>query len=185
VPIPTVFLDSSGVFVFPNGRASARHSAPRRDVPAAALAAAEPRAKKIPRPGEPFRPQTTNSGGWDLLNLVLTEAGVELSTATLTRSAELHLYHQASNLWRPSQTMSGRRWRRACPGAIGSSSCSERPTAKLRHLFERVRLIYAVDALFDSCDEGVEKPDPRSSTCARATGSSAGHHDPRRRPVSR
>jgi putative hydrolase of the HAD superfamily len=31
----------------------------------------------------------------------------------------------------------------------------------LRHLFERVGLIDAVDALFDSCDEGVEKRDPR------------------------
>ena len=45
---------------------------------------------------------------------------------------------------------------------------------KLRHLFERVGLIDAVDALFDSCDEGVEKPDPRFFNIAlERTGSTS------------
>ena len=37
--------------------------------------------------------------GWTYFNLVLTEAGVTLSDATAAALAELHVYHQAFNLW--------------------------------------------------------------------------------------
>jgi putative hydrolase of the HAD superfamily len=161
VQIRTVFLDAGGVLVYPNwSRVSetlARHGVA---VPAPALADAEPRAKKRLDVGETIQATNDQQRGWTYFNLVLTEAGIELSTATEDALAELHIYHQASNLWetvpdevRPALAALRRRGHRL---VVVSNA-----NGKLRHLFERVGLIDAVDALFDSCDEGVEKPDPR------------------------
>ena len=159
--IRTVLLDAGGVLVYTNwSRVSetlARHGVA---VPAAALADAEPRAKKRLDVGETIQATNDQQRGWTYFNLVLTEAGIELSTATADALAELHAYHQTSNLWetvpdevRPALATLRRRGHRL---VVVSNA-----NGKLRHLFERVGLIDAVDALFDSCDEGVEKPDPR------------------------
>jgi len=161
VPIQTVFLDAGGVLVFPNwSRVSetlARHGV---TVSAQALSEAEPRAKKRLDVGETIQATNDRERGWTYFNLVLAEAGVALSPATADALAELHIYHQTSNLWetvpddvRPALArLRGRGYR-----LVVVSNANGR----LRHLFERVGLSGAVDALFDSCDEGVEKPDPR------------------------
>ena len=161
MPIRTVFLDAGGVLVFPNwSRVSEALARRGVMVPAAALAAAEPRAKKHLDQGATIQATNDQQRGWTYFNLVLTDAGVELSTATADALAELHRYHQTSNLWetvaddvRPALATLRARGHRL---VVVSNA-----NGKLRHLFERVRLIDAVDALFDSCDEGVEKPDPR------------------------
>lgn len=161
MPIRTVFLDAGGVLVFPNwtrvSDALARHGVA---VPAARLAAADPLGKKRLDRGEHIQVTTDQQRGWTYFNLVLTEAGVELSTATADALSELNEYHRTSNLWetvpadvRPAlAALRGRGYR-----LVVVSNANGR----LRHLFERLGLAEAVDALFDSCDEGVEKPDPR------------------------
>jgi len=161
VLIRTVFLDAGGVLVFPNwsrvSAALARHGVA---VPASALADADPRAKKRLDNGEMIQATNDHQRGWTYFNLVLTEAGVELSTATADALAELHRYHQTSNLWEtvPDEVRPALAALRARGHRIVVVSNAN---GKLRHLFERVGLIESVDALFDSCDEGVEKPDPR------------------------
>ena len=99
MPIQTVFLDAGGVLVNPNwSRVSLALAGHGVSVAAAALAAAEPRAKKrldtaaIQATPEPQR-------GWTYFDLVLTEAGIALSDATAAAVADLHAYHQQFNLW--------------------------------------------------------------------------------------
>src|SRR5205823_9666064 len=100
VPIQTVFLDAGGVLVWPNwtriSETLARHGV---EVAAPMLAAAEPVAKKRLDNGETIRATNDRQRGWTYFNLVLEEAGVPLSPATADALAELHAYHQQSNLW--------------------------------------------------------------------------------------
>jgi putative hydrolase of the HAD superfamily len=155
VPIQTVFLDAGGVLVFPNwsrvSDALARHGV---IVPPAVLAAADPHGKKRLDHGDHIQATNDQQRGWTYFNLV------ELSDATAAGLRELNEYHQTANLWetvpddvRPALETLRRRGYRL---VVVSNA-----NGRLRHLFERVGLIDAVDALFDSCDEGVEKPDPR------------------------
>src|SRR6476646_5412336 len=74
----------------------ARHGV---SVPAAALAAAEPRAKRELDTGETIRVTNDQQRGWTYFNLVLAAAGVPLSDHTDAALAELHRYHQEFNLW--------------------------------------------------------------------------------------
>jgi putative hydrolase of the HAD superfamily len=156
-----VFLDAGGVLVFPNwtrvSEALARHGV---TVPASTLADADPPAKKRLDRGETIQVTNDQQRGWTYFNLVLTEAGVELSDATAKALAELHEYHQTSNLWEtvPDEV---RPALAALRGRGHRLVVVSNANGRLRHLFERVGLAGAVDALFDSCDEGVEKPDPR------------------------
>ena len=100
MPIQTVFLDAGGVLVNPNwsrvSDALGRHGVA---VPAATLAAAEPRAKKRLDTGDTIQATNDQQRGWTYFNLVLTEAGIPLSDATAAALAELHTYHQTHNLW--------------------------------------------------------------------------------------
>ena len=100
MPIQTVFLDAGGVLVNPNwSRVSdglRRHGV---DVSSAILAAAEPRAKKRLDTGDTIKATNDQQRGWTYFNLVLTEAGIPLSSATAAALAELHAYHQTHNLW--------------------------------------------------------------------------------------
>jgi HAD superfamily hydrolase (TIGR01509 family) len=161
MPIQTVFLDAGGVLVNPNwSRVSetlARHGV---EASAAALAVAEPRAKKRIDTGETIRATTDQQRGWTYFNLVLTEAGVTLSDATAAALAELHIYHQTHNLWEtvPDEVLpalaalrdSGRRL------VVLSNT-----NGTLHRAFDRLGLTRAFDVIFDSFNEGVEKPDPR------------------------
>ena len=164
--IETVFLDAGGVLVYPNWyRVSdtlCRHGV---QVPAAVLRAAEPHAKKRIDCGETIQATNDQQRGWTYFNLVLERAGVELDGRTDAALAELHEYHRQHNLWetvgdevRPALTV------------LRSSGCRlvvvSNANGTLHKAFTRLGIHGAFDAVFDSCDEGVEKPDPRFFTLA-------------------
>lgn len=173
--IQTVFLDAGGVLVHPNwGRVSdtlARHGV---GISSAALAAAEPRAKKQIDTGDLIDATNDVQRGWTYFNLVLTSAGVPLSDATAAALDELHRYHAVSNLWES-----------VTPGALEALAALRsgrrrlvvvsNSNGTLRTVFARVGLLDAFDVVLDSCDEGVEKPDPRFFALAlERSGASAG-----------
>jgi putative hydrolase of the HAD superfamily len=161
VSIQTVFLDAGGVLVNPNWvRVSAALASHGVAASADQLAAAEPRAKRRLDSGDTIQATNDEQRGWTYFNLVLTEAGVPLSDATHATLAELHAYHQQFNLWetvpdnvRP--TLAALRARGLRLAVVSNAN------GTLHRVFARLDLTSAVDALFDSCDEGIEKPDPR------------------------
>jgi HAD superfamily hydrolase (TIGR01509 family) len=161
VPIQTVFLDAGGVLVNPNwSRISETLGRRGVTVSAAVLAAAEPRAKKRLDTGETIHATNDQQRGWTYFNLVLTEAGIPLSDATAAALAELHTYHQTFNLWetvpdevRPSLAALRARGFRLVVLSNANGT--------LHRAFDRLGLASAFDVIFDSHDEGVEKPDPR------------------------
>jgi HAD superfamily hydrolase (TIGR01509 family) len=161
MPIQTVFLDAGGVLVNPNwSRVSDVLAGHGVDVSPATLAAGEPRAKKRLDTGDTIAVTTDQQRGWTYFNLVLTEAGVALSAATSAALAELHVYHQTHNLWetvpdevRPSLAALRARGFRLVVLSNANGT--------LHRAFERLGLTTAFDVIFDSHDEGVEKPDPR------------------------
>ena len=163
-----MFLDAGGVLVWPNweriSRTLARHGV---NVTAEALAAAEPRAKKRLDTGETIQATNDRQRGWTYFNLVLAEAAIALSPATDAALTELHDYHQRANLWElvPADVR---------PGLVALRGCGVKlvvvsnANGRLHHLFERLNLLDAFDYVFDSHDEGVEKPDPRYFAIALA-----------------
>ena len=159
--IQTVFLDAGGVLVNPNWlRVSAALATHGVDVSADRLGAAEPHAKRRLDTGDTIRTTNDQQRGWTYFNLVLAEAGVPLSAATDAGLRELHAYHQEFNLWetvpdgvRPAlAALRGKGFRLVVLSNANGT---------LRRMFTRLNLASAVDVLFDSCEEGVEKPDPR------------------------
>ena len=161
MPIQTVFLDAGGVLVNPNWiRVSAALADRGVVVSAAALSAAEPHAKKRLDTGDTIRATNDHQRGWTYFNLVLGEAGVALSDATDDALAELHVYHQQFNLWETvfedtKPTLAALRARGFRLAVVSNAN------GTLHRAFARLGLTDAVDAVFDSCDEGIEKPDPR------------------------
>ena len=161
MPIQTVFLDAGGVLVNPNwSRVSetlARHGV---QAGAAALAAAEPAAKKRIDTGETIKATNDRQRGWTYFNLVLTEAGVALSDATAAALAELHVYHEQFNLWEsvPEEVIPSLAALRAAGFKLVVVSNAN---GALHRAFDRLGRSSAVDVIVDSFLEGVEKPDPR------------------------
>ena len=159
--IQTVFLDAGGVLVNPNwsriSEGLARHGVA---VPAATLAAAEPRAKKRLDSGDTIQATNDQQRGWTFFNLVLSEAGVALREATAAALAELHVYHQTHNLWEtvPDEVRPSLAALRRCGFRLVVLSNAN---GTLHRAFDRLGLTGAVDVIFDSFNEGVEKPDPR------------------------
>ena len=159
--IETVFLDAGGVLVYPNWTRIAE-ALTRRDVPVdpAALAAAEPRAKKQIDTGQVIQATNDAQRGWTYFNLVLTAAGVPLSDATADALAELHSYHRTHNLWETvapdvPPVLAALRARGLRLVVVSNAN------GTLHRAFDRVGLTPLLDVVFDSFVEGVEKPDPR------------------------
>ena len=161
VTIETLFLDAGGVLVFPNwtriSDTLARHGV---QVDAAALAAADPRAKQRLDLGDTIQATNDSERGWLYFNLVLTEAAVPLSERTQAALDELHTYHMASNVW---ETVP-----RDVPAALERFRASglrlvvvSNANGTLHTVFDRLGLAGRVDVMLDSFHEGVEKPDPR------------------------
>lgn len=159
--IETVFLDAGGVLVFPNWT-RVSDALTRRDVAvtAGALAAADPRARRQLDNGGTVNATNDAGRGWLYFNLVLTEAGIPLSPATDAALEELHEYHRQTNLWElvpagvvPALTA----LREAGHRLVVVSNANGTLCAK----FDRLGLTPHVDCVLDSCDFGVEKPDPR------------------------
>jgi HAD superfamily hydrolase (TIGR01509 family) len=161
VPIQTVFLDAGGVLVWPNwdrvATTLARHGV---SVSVEALTAAEPHAKKRLDTGATIQATNDRQRGWTYFNLVLTEAGVALTDATAAALAELHDYHERANLWESASD-------EVLPALAALRAQGFRlvvvsnANGRLHHLLDRLGLTAAFDAVFDSHEEGVEKPDPR------------------------
>ena len=157
----TLFLDAGGVLVFPNWtRVSGVLSKHHVHVGAAALAVAEPLAKQRIDVDATIGATDDQQRGWLYFNLVLTQAGVVLSEQTDAALAELQAYHATQNLWEtvPTDVVPALDRLRELGLRIAVISNAN---GTLRTMFDRVGLAPHVDAVLDSREEGVEKPDPR------------------------
>ena len=98
--VRTLLLDAGGVLVRPNfARVAEALRARGVRVEAAALAAAEPLAKKeLDRPSSPGF-STDAERGWHYFNLVLSRAGIARSAATDAALVELKAWHDQHCLW--------------------------------------------------------------------------------------
>lgn len=159
--IETVFLDAGGVLVNPNwdrvADALARHGV---EVTPAALEAAEPHAKRQLDTGTAIQATSDSTRGWLYFNLVLEHAGLRVSDRTAAALQELAEYHARFNLWEsvPADVPDALDRLRAAGRRLAVVSNAN---GTLRAHFARLGLAGRFDVLIDSCDEGVEKPDPR------------------------
>jgi putative hydrolase of the HAD superfamily len=159
--LSTVFLDAGGVLVYPNWtRISAALAKQGVVVAPEALARAEPAAKK--QIDERTTVATTDdaSRGWQYFDLLLTAAGVPLSSQTESALAELRAYHRERNLWElvpdrvaPAlQALVDMQLRLAIVSNANGTLCA--------HL-DRLGISRYAHCVLDSHEHGVEKPDPR------------------------
>ena len=157
----TVFLDAGGVLLFPNWmRVEAALAVQGVHVSAGELARAEPRARKQLDDQRTIGTTTDASRGWLFFDLILDQAGIPRSPQTSAALSELHAYHRANNLWelvpegvRPALTA----LREHGLTLVVVSNAN----GTLRAHMDRIGLAQYFDVVIDSCDEGVEKPDPR------------------------
>jgi putative hydrolase of the HAD superfamily len=159
--LQTVFLDAGGVLLFPNWtRVSAALANHAVSVSADALAAAEPRARKQLDDRRTIGTTTDAGRGWLFFDLILEQAGIPRSPATAAALTVLHAYHQANNLW--EFVPAGVRPALAALREHGLQLVVvSNANGTLRKHMDRIGLAGDVDIVIDSCDEGVEKPDPR------------------------
>jgi HAD superfamily hydrolase (TIGR01509 family) len=159
--LTTVFLDAGGVLMFPNwSRIEQAMAAQGVRVSAEALSRAEPKARQQLDDGRMIGTTTDAGRGWLFFDLILEQAGISRSEATAAALTELHAYHQANNLWefipegvRPALTALRRRGLKLTVVSNANGT--------LRAHMRRIGLDALVDIVIDSCEEGVEKPDPR------------------------
>ncbi len=149
------------MLVFPNWqRVSAALAAHGVEVTPAALAAAEPHAKRVLDVPEQVRHSNDSQRGWTYFNLLLAQAGIDRSPATDRALEELHAYHAEHNLWElvPDDVVPAleRLRRRAARMVVVSNA-----NGRLHVMLERLGLARFFDLMLDSQVEGVEKPDPR------------------------
>jgi HAD superfamily hydrolase (TIGR01549 family) len=129
-------------------------------VSAAALAAAEPLAKRDIDHASIIRTTDDSQRGWAYFNNVLRHANVTLCDATENALAEMREYHGSHNLWEyvpadvPPTLEAFRRLGLKLVVVSNANGC-------LRRLFDRVGLTGYFDVVLDSHEWGVEKPDPR------------------------
>jgi HAD superfamily hydrolase (TIGR01509 family) len=168
VPLETVFLDAGGVLVFPNWRrvseTLARHGV---RVDADTLARAEPHARRRLDDQQVVGATTDTSRGWLFFDLILAHAGIPKSDRTAAALEELHVYHQAQNLWElvPANvvpTLSALKSRGLTLVVVSNANGT-----LLQHM-DRLDLARWFDCVIDSCDVQVEKPDPRIFQIAMA-----------------
>ncbi len=161
MPLKTVFLDAGGVLLFPNWtRVSSALARQGLQVAANALAEAEPYARRVLDDREVVGATTDASRGWLFFDLILERAGVPQSEATKAALAELHAYHTANNLWEfvPDEVYPALDALRGM--GLTLTIVSNANGTLCAHL-ARLGLDRYVDCVLDSCDEKVEKPDPR------------------------
>ena len=159
--VATLLLDAGGVLVRPRFERVAQALRARGvEAAAAALAAAEPRARRdLDRPPAPGL-ATDAQRGWHYFNLVLAEAGIARSTQTDAALADVKAWHDRHNLWDDvpeGVRESLERFR----GAGLRLAVVSNSNGTLRAALERLGLGAAFDVVLDSAVEGVEKPDPR------------------------
>ena len=147
--------------MFPNWtRVQAALAGQGVQVEARVLARAEPLARKQIDEQRTIGATTDASRGWLFFDLILERAGIPRSEATAAALAELHVYHQANNLW--ELVPDGVRPALAALRARGLTLVvvSNANGTLCAHV-NRLDLGSCFDCVIDSCDVGVEKPDPR------------------------
>jgi putative hydrolase of the HAD superfamily len=159
--VRTLLLDAGGVLVKPSF-ARVAEALRARGVAAepAALAAAEPRAKRaLDRPPSPGLSSDAERG-WHYFNLVLAQAGIARSPATDAALLDVKAWHDRYNLWEdvPADVRPSLARLRAVGLRLAVVSNAN---GTLRLLFERLGLTPAFEVVLDSAEEGVEKPDAR------------------------
>jgi putative hydrolase of the HAD superfamily len=162
----TVFLDAGGVLLFPNWAHVSEALAKQGVVVSpSTLAGAEPLAKKQIDDRHTIAVTNDAGRGWLYFNLVLTAAGVELSDATDAALTQLHEYHRERNLWEhvPDNVIPALASMRRL--GLRMTVVSNANGTLCAHM-DRLGLSRYVDCILDSCDLGVEKPDPRLFTIA-------------------
>lgn len=159
--LETLFLDAGGVLVFPNwnriSETLGHHGIP---VGAAALQAAEPRAKFTIDQGIRHGNTTDAQRAWLYMELVLENAGVTLNEHTAAALDELRTYHAEHNLWEfvPADVVPALQRLSALGLKLVVASNAN---GALHRMFDRVGLTQYFHCVCDSFVEGVEKPDPR------------------------
>src|SRR5262245_18358970 len=159
--LETVFLDAGGVLLHPNWwRISGALAKRGVTVSPEALIAADPRAPRQLDDLKVISGTTDASRGWLFFDLVLEHAGNGRSDATAAALEELNVCHTASDLWEyvPDNvvpTLVALRERRLRLVVVSNAN------GTLRKHMDRLDLTKRFDVVFDSADEGVEKPDPR------------------------
>ena len=159
--VDVLFLDAGGVLVSPSwtlaSEALARHGV---TVTAAALAAADPRARHELDRGTVIAATDDRNRGWLYFDTVLRHAGIASSPATDAALDDLRRYHAAHNLWEtvlPGVPEALQAFRDAGLRLTVVSNAN----GVLRRLLDRVDLARWFDVVLDSHELGVEKPDPR------------------------
>lgn len=170
----TLFLDAGGVLVHPNWvRVSQAMADAGVDVSAERLSAAEPHAMRVLDEATIVGATDDRKRGWMYFNLILEQVGEPRSDRTDRALAVLRAYHAEQNLWEHVEpdvvpVLASLRERGLRLVVVSNAN------GKLRHLFDRLDLARWFDALLDSHEWGVEKPDPRLFELALAeSGSSA------------
>jgi len=168
MPLDTLFLDAGGVLVFPNWERVAetlgRHGVP---ADAGALAAAEPRVRRELDTADRVRATSDGSRGAAYFDRILALAGVPRSPAAAAAITELKTYHAGHNLWEhvPEDVVPAlRRFRDLGLRVAVVSNSNGTVRAKLA----RLGLLGFFEAVVDSTEERVEKPDPRIFAVALA-----------------
>src|SRR2546426_287872 len=105
-------------------------------------------------------PMTDRGRGWLYSTLVLPGGGVPRSEQPDAALAELHTYHSTLNLGErvPADVVPALERLRGLGLRLAVISNAN---GTLHAVFNRLGLTSRVDAVLDSCDEGVEKPDAR------------------------
>lgn len=159
--IETVLLDAGSVIVHPNwervSETLARHGV---QASAAALRAADPRARFVIDEGGRISTTTDADRGSMFFDLVFADAGIVRDARVERAIDELWAYHSEHNLWehvppdvRPALD---------ALAALGVTlAIASNANGALQRMFDRVGLTRYFHAICDSCVEGVEKPDPR------------------------
>ena len=142
------------------------------EVTAEALSRAEPHARRMLDDGRTIVTTTDASRGWLFFDLILEQAGIPRSPQTAAALTEMHTYHQANNLWElvPGEVepaLTALRDRRLTLVVVSNAN------GTLRAHMARLGLLPLVDHVLDSCEEGVEKPDPRLFEIALARADAA------------
>jgi HAD superfamily hydrolase (TIGR01549 family) len=159
--LQTLFLDAGGVLVFPNWRrVSETLAAHGAAVSPEALMSAEPRAKFTIDESIRDGNSTDAQRAWLYMELVLRNAGVDLSEQVLAAVEELRAYHAAHNLWEHVPGDVEPALERLAGLGLKLVVVSN-ANGVLHAMFDRVGLTRYFHCICDSCVEGVEKPDPR------------------------
>jgi HAD superfamily hydrolase (TIGR01549 family) len=157
----TVFLDAGGVIITPDFPRLAAALA-RRGIAASpeALAAAEPYVKQELDHGPTIQATDDSRRGYVYFDRILELAGIPASPAATEAVEELVSFNDregAFDVVTPGAVDALTRLRQAsCQLVVVSNS-----NGRVRRILRRTGIAPHVDLVLDSCEEGVEKPDPR------------------------